>query len=578
MKKFLFLLVLFSFSSFLHAQQELSSLQKDSVNLELVNGDSILYSAIIDKLINQQFTNIVTGQLRTSMTSFASVSTADDKLALGINTISSKGNVWVFELSAGIKSGLASLIKDTYAASKIGLGVQFNYLAPGISNFAETFVTYNRDALFKYAIDRNKIVTSYVLDSLNLSVKYNPYLFNAQWLKEVDNLNNETGLLDKQISEAKSEISEKTDLIKERKKKRDEINALIYNETDTPKKEKLKEEVYKIVSEITVLEEHIKENALKIDAAENEKKKLKPQIDSLTKEIGKSDTSETRKYRNERDSLKLLSNDLEAKIKSETNTDEKKKMTYQKAKLDARINVLQVNLETYTNKGDALMNLNTNRKTALAKIDSEFKIRGQGLFWVSAGLTGEYNVFKLFLPAQSLDSQVQNKKSYNFGGKLQCSYYSWSDYENTTYLSANVNFSLSDNFSSLKKKELNEVTNYGLNPGDRTITNKTDVYTGNFEQKLVGGVNTLAEGYHFILQNSAALHWLFEFSIKESERRIFGLGGGVLLSYKNDKEEAKVNSELYVKFYDLDNTNKSDFGFWERYDVGVRVSFPIKFK
>lgn len=408
-------------------------------------------SAVYEKVLNTQFSGLVTGQLKNSLGNFASLETKESEISFGVTSIF-VGNILNLKLTAASSDNVASLFNNTYASTKIGLEAQYNFLSPfGIG----TSLDYSRSVAQNYKLKQAKINAAFDVDLANMPQKREKLLLDKNTLQE-------------------------------------------------------------------------KQNSL---------------------EIEKKSASKTR--------LEEIKNE-EVVLKSQIEV------------IDAEINI---------KSNDARKIIAEERNAKFEKLYSGIKIRGFNLSWVSIGLSASYNKFKLFYPDSAFAVQIAGEKNVNFEGKIQFSNYKWSDIpgECTFFWCAGLKASIGDNFSALKKKEISQTKNYGPNPYERTVTEKLNAYTGAYE-KLLGGGNIYGDFFYFFFKNTLAPHIYFEHIIKTHQDPSFNPGIGIFMSVKNTSGEGVVNAEVYYKTLNAFNSEDSDLSYFERYDIGVRFSFPLKFK
>lgn len=569
MKKILILLFLFVLNSYGYGQNDLT--KKDTLPSE----ERSLPTEIRNKLFIKAFSNIITGKLKTSIGNFASANVNDASLTFGISSISEGGNALVFSLSAGAGDGVASLFNNTYAAPKIELGVQYNWLSKPI--FSKNLLIINTEDKKKYLQKLDEINKLFDIESANARLKHGDNYYD-KLLKKSEDLKTEIDIVLKQSEVEITEIEALRVLLIEKIKSLYNIE-LLFDKVSAEEREKLGKEKDRLNSEIMIIKTKIEEHSTIKEDLLKKSKVLKTQSDTLESEKGKLYKTQREKLSEQISKLKLSLSALQKEIASEKDDNKKREMKYERTKLESQIELLETKKDFLPkNALEEINQLTRDRKMAIQKLDSTMKYRGLKGAWLSFSANAVHNAFKLFVPGEPYENQVQDKKRFNLEAKVQVSYYDWNDFSNATFYCGGVSFILGDNFSSLKDKELSEVSNYGLNPGQRTTTKKYKVYTGDYSETLLGEGNFFADGYHFVYNNSAAIHWLFDLKAKHKEKRTFGVGAGILLSYKNEEGNAKVNSELYAELYDLDNGKNSELSFWERYDIGIRFSFPINFK
>jgi len=231
------------------------------------------------------------------------------------------------------------------------------------------------------------------------------------------------------------------------------------------------------------------------------------------------------------------------------------------------INALQVDLRLW-------------RAEELKKMKSAIEIVGFKFGWVSVGYKVKKTDFKTFDSLAVFNTQIRDTNNVSHEVRVQYSFYKYITRINESYFwCVGASLNLSDNFTELTKTEFQEARDYGPNSGDRTTLNKYDAYIGAYKKKLKG-VRFYADGYMFFAKDNAlAVHAYPELLIKDHQKPLSNLGLGLLFSLKDSKDEtAVVNTELYYNFLDLFNTADSEKKVFERNSIGLRFTFPIKFK
>lgn len=228
------------------------------------------------------------------------------------------------------------------------------------------------------------------------------------------------------------------------------------------------------------------------------------------------------------------------------------------------------------------LNRNLRNKTLdkLEALGMESGITGFAFGWFSVGYKVNNNKFKTFNGVLPLGLQVMDTSFVSHAVRLQYSkYYLRSQAFKSYFWDIGLNFTYADNFSSLKKKEISETTEYGTVPGQRQVTKKYNVYEGKYKKDLKG-LTMYGDLYYFLFRNNfAAIHLNPEWVISSEEKPVANLYTGFLVAVKSAKTaNAVVNAELYYKFLDLFKTTESEYDLFERNSVGIRFVFPIAFK
>ena len=190
------------------------------------------------------------------------------------------------------------------------------------------------------------------------------------------------------------------------------------------------------------------------------------------------------------------------------------------------------------------------------------------------------NSFRLFNPSATYQNQVTDSSFISNEVKFQYSFYNWTKEKYKTYFYCiGLSLALSDNLGQLSRREINEVSNYGPNVNDRTITKKYNVYTGKYINNLKQA-RIYADYYHFLFDNNiAALHIYPECTFRTSNKPLYNLGFGFLFAFKDAKKDDKsvLNAELFYNFIDLAKNTDTELSLLERNNIGIRFAFPINF-
>ncbi len=201
-----------------------------------------------------------------------------------------------------------------------------------------------------------------------------------------------------------------------------------------------------------------------------------------------------------------------------------------------------------------------------------------GWFSISAGLKN--NSFKRFDPSADYAEQISKDSYLSPEFSVQYSFYNKSlEGFKTVFASLYIKGSLKDNFSSLSKKEINEKTEHGSNPGDRYTYDKYTAYAGAYK-KDIGSITIGSDVYWFLFSNNlAAIHFYPIYQIAEDLQPESNFGTGFYMSFKNKKEDkSPVNAEIFANLTNLfQMNNPRETNLFKRSTYGMRFTFPIKF-
>lgn len=237
-------------------------------------------------------------------------------------------------------------------------------------------------------------------------------------------------------------------------------------------------------------------------------------------------------------------------------------------------------LDNYPSIKTSIRQNNNARTEAIDNLNFSKAVKGFSFGWFSIGYKVSDNSFKFFDSSRSFDAQVMDTSFVSHAVSVQFSHYKYSSAPyRSLFWDAGLAFSISDNFSSLLKKEISESSNIGSIPSSRSITDKYNAYQGSYTRNLKIW-RTYADLYYFLFKNNTgALHLFPEWIIKDKEIPLGNFGVGFLFSFKDSKTDgAVVNAELYYNLLDLFNSTNSPKKLFERNDIGIRFAFPLQFK
>jgi hypothetical protein len=282
-------------------------------------------------------------------------------------------------------------------------------------------------------------------------------------------------------------------------------------------------------------------------------------------------------------SLKTLEGKLNAQMTAETTVVARKdSLRYELAKVAFQRHLDSTALGQYADSSGRLRILENARSIRLKALaqDSMAAATGFKLKWLSIGLKVQSNSFRLFEPSATYDNQIVKTSFVSGEARLQYSYYQWSSaaYE-SFFWCVGLALSYKDNLSDLTATEVSDVTNYGPTPNGRTTTKKYTAYVGEYK-KHIKGLRVYADWYCFLFKgNIGAFHLYPEWLTQGYRKPSLNLGVGFLLSFKGDKDPSSVvNAELYYNWLDVLCALDRSYGLFEKNSIGIRFSFPIKFK
>jgi len=100
--------------------------KKDSLSKYIDTLDAVTFT----KLLNNQFTSIITGQSKNTIGNFGGVDIKDASVALNISKITNKGNVFSLNANAAVSDGFSSIFTNSKLNSDVGVQFRFSFLNP----------------------------------------------------------------------------------------------------------------------------------------------------------------------------------------------------------------------------------------------------------------------------------------------------------------------------------------------------------------------------------------------------------------------------------------------------------------
>lgn len=88
-----------------------------------------LDSKTFKKVLNEQFSNIVTGQSKNTLGNFASIDLKDGEISFSGIAISKKGRIFGLKGSGGVNDGIFSILNNSSLNTKISLEGQFHLIS-----------------------------------------------------------------------------------------------------------------------------------------------------------------------------------------------------------------------------------------------------------------------------------------------------------------------------------------------------------------------------------------------------------------------------------------------------------------
>ncbi|HVI45391.1 MAG TPA: hypothetical protein VM802_10990 [Chitinophaga sp.] len=491
------LLLFFSFTAF---SQQVNSLTKEQ------------FKAVL----NQQFTNLITGQPQSTVGNAAAFDIKDARVSFSGIGIFKNNSILRIAGSAAVTDGFAPIFTNSSLNTKIALDLRYDILAR----------SGNRVTFFADQLDTLQMRQTVISDQFN-----------------TDSIRIITG-------QARNLLHSKITALY---CKKDELERSISEEALQLRKEMARYELSEVDKQLTTLADsidnyrHTAQNMTRLRIKHNEllqrknsfentlaESTIKSYVDSVTYEI---------------DIVRYKLNGLNDSL---NNFHESKLIVSARNLRNRRMRVLRPNMELYASS----------------------------MSWFSIGYKVSNNSFRLFDGSLPYTDQVKKMGYISHAVSLQYSSYNWTRENSRSYFwCLGGQFSVTDNFDELSKMDIVEKKNYGPAADDRTSTKTYSAYTGTYEKNLAS-LNLYGDYYRFLLKdNIIALHGFGNWKIKNNELPIADLGLGLFFSVKDNRDEsAVVNMELYYQFTDLFKATETTLKLFERNNIGLRFSFPIKFK
>ncbi len=507
-KTIIFLLFIFSLASYGQNQE-----------LKLTELSDKEYS----KLLNNQFSQIVTGQNNNSLGNFASVDFVESTVEFAPSIFFSNGNIIVAEIKAGISDGTSSIFSNSKFNSNIGAKLNYHFLYQRNNSISVKNLKNIQKAHEKIDQQRDKEIK--LID-------------DGKTVKAIDY----------QISKLIIELEKN--------------QANILNDENI----KLKIDSYKL--NIKILEQEIAQNYDHIEKLPNDDEEKTFKTDSLNNIINQK-------------KLKIIEINKKIKEEEELSNEKKFQLEFKNEDIQKKIDSLKKSKLNYDSSFEKRLIYDKYRKKT-KELNNKYEVTGIEMSWFSISYEVNSNSFKRIDPELEFANQITKEEFVSHGLGLQFSWLKLDTSESfKSFLWSNgLNFSYSDNFSDLTKEEITETNEIGETSNQRSITDKFNAYSGEYLEHN-RSLNLFSDFYYFLFhQNQAALHLNPVYRVIEDTKPRFNFGVGLVFTIKNSKKEDStpfVNAEVYYNFLDLFKTTETDYKLFERNDIGLRFTFPINF-
>jgi hypothetical protein len=247
-----------------------------------------------------------------------------------------------------------------------------------------------------------------------------------------------------------------------------------------------------------------------------------------------------------------------------------------------KVKHLKDSIEYLKDNPRTLNQLKNERNIKWARVPEKLVATGVKLSWFSFGYKLVNKNFYLFDSSKIYAEEVTKHDFTAHQLTIDFNHFSWNNNSfGSWFLGIGLAFQLDDNQASLDKTEITETYTYAGTPKSRSEQKKYTAFYGDYKKDL-RSVKPYIEFYYFILNShTVALHLYPEVEFTKNHQPLTNIGTGLFFTFadKNDKEgKAKVNAELYFKFNDIHNNLETEnYKFYERNDIGVRLTFPFNF-
>lgn len=206
---------------------------------------------------------------------------------------------------------------------------------------------------------------------------------------------------------------------------------------------------------------------------------------------------------------------------------------------------------------------------------------GCNIGWFSVGYKLLNRNFFLFDSAAAYASQVERKDFTAHQLSIEYNHYYRNAGNFSWFIGGGIAFLLDDTFAQLNKTEVSDTYTYAGSPKARTEQKKYTAFRGDY-RKDIRFMRPFMEVYYFLSRpGNVALHLYPEIQFSRESKPLTNIGTGLLITFndRNDKNgKALINAELYMQFRDVaNNLEKKNYHFYERNDIGIRLSFPLNF-
>jgi hypothetical protein len=505
--------------------------QKDETsNKETIRKDStiIIYGKQINNIINNQFSQFVTGQAKASLNNYVSVDPKDASLnfngviQLGKNRDSVNSYLSI-NTNGGYSDGISTLFNNSKLSSNVSaelrlhkLGKKWNMTLSGIN-------------MGQYRREKQRIESVYKVKSDSIVISYQIAQNKIQKLKTLKAKRDSISIV---INTKKNILQTHDVLLKNRK---------VFNNPLSDEAEKL-----------------IRKN--KIDSLCDVLETLKKQCKSCF--IDSTILKNPCEISDFKDENKMI-------FKMDSLLRRTEKAIY-KYPIDYRIDTLSlvgISIILASNQKEMQKSINEIQVLDADKLT---------ISWHSYSFRAYNNNFNLFDGSKSFNDQITKKNFTGYAFSYEYNRFGRSKSDNQFFTSINISAFSTDNLNKLESKIIKENKRYVKDSTqERNLTKDVKVLVGDYQTKIFG-LKFNYDYYNLFFKDFGGLHFFPEATFIQKEKPVINLGVGIFLRFlKKDDVKSNVNAELYTKFNNV--TNNKD-ALFDKIESGIRLSFPIYFK
>jgi hypothetical protein len=208
----------------------------------------------------------------------------------------------------------------------------------------------------------------------------------------------------------------------------------------------------------------------------------------------------------------------------------------------------------------------------------KFPLQSYVISWFSIGGSGGKKTYTTFDPTASFESQIksdQHISTYNIGLSYNW-YYNQPVYNRIFYASLGLSYLRDNNTTLLTTTEVTD-SRKNVNAGadtTRTWTKKYNAFKDSVTQYNAWSVT--GQFYMLFGARPSGFHIFPTLNFRNDNLKILNIGVGYVVSFMNTKKDQPIiNAEIYYKFLDMFDQQKTGKDFWNRNDIGITLTLPI---